>query len=459
MNKTNKIEMKKLLIIILSLIVIGVISYVIFIAIGSDPDVRKASGTKSVPSAVSIGQIEGVSEWREEDRTGVSGETKLLKSWPEEGPELIWTNTELHKGHSSVSFGNNTIYLTGLSGLNDVLIALDDQGRIKWQTVYGRCWKESNPESRCTPTVEGKMVYVSSGSGDLACIDGITGEIVWSVKASEMHKGTYGPWGIAESPIIDGQKLYYTPGGPETMTIALDKTTGDLIWKSESLDDGAAYVSPVLIEYEGRKMIINVSLKHVFAVDASTGHIIWKLRHAEINDPEKSTSGSTDPPLIKCVTPLYSDGKIYITGGYNNGAALLSLTDGGNNAKVEWTDDVLDVHHGGVVMIDGYIYGANWLSNGKGNWCCVDWKTGKTMWEENWKNKGSIIAADGHLYIIEEKTGFLGLLKINPSKFEMISNFKIKYGSGAYWAHPVIHNGVLYIRHGEALMAFDIREE
>lgn len=131
----------------------------------------------------------------------------------------------------------------------------------------------------------------------------------------------------------------------------------------------------------------------------------------------------------------------------------------GYNAEAEWTDDVLDVHHGGVVLADGYIYGANWLNNGNGNWCCVDWKTGKTMWQEHWKNKGSVIAADGHLYIIEEKTGFLGLLKINPAKFEMISNFKIRYGSGAYWAHPVIHNGVLYIRHGEALMAFNIKED
>jgi outer membrane protein assembly factor BamB len=243
------------------------------------------------------------------------------------------------------------------------------------------------------------------------------------------------------------------------MTIALDKTTGDLLWKSESLNDGAAYVSPILIEYEGRKMLVNIALRHVFAVDVSSGKIIWKIKHSETIDPSKSIKEPEDSPLIKCVTPLYHEGMIYVTGGYNDGAVMLKLTDGGNNVKVEWTDEVLDVHHGGVVLLDGYIYGANWLSNGDGNWCCIEWNTGKKMWEEHWKNKGSIISAEGLLYIYDERTGFTGLLRVNPEKFDMISNFKIMEGSGSYWAHPVIKNGVLYIRHNEALMAFDIKEK
>jgi outer membrane protein assembly factor BamB len=198
------------------------------------------------------------SEWRPENRTGVSAETGLLKSWPEEGPELIWSNSELPKGFSSVSFGNDLIYLTGFDGENDVLVALDNNGKIKWQTPYGRPWEESYPESRCTPTVENDKVYVSSGFGDLVCINSISGEIVWSLKASERHNGTYGQWGIAESLIIDGEKIYFSPGGSETMTVAIDKTSGELIWKSESIDSKPGYVSPILIEYAGKKMIINV---------------------------------------------------------------------------------------------------------------------------------------------------------------------------------------------------------
>ena len=150
-----------------------------------------------------------ISEWREENRTGVSAETGLLKSWPANGPTLLWSNLDLGRGHSSVSFGKNTIYITGNKGNDDVLYALDMNGKILWQTVFGRAWTASNPESRATPTVEGNRVYCTSGSGDLACIDGTTGKIIWSYKASELHKGTYGSWGIAESMLIDGNKVYY----------------------------------------------------------------------------------------------------------------------------------------------------------------------------------------------------------------------------------------------------------
>jgi outer membrane protein assembly factor BamB len=390
-----------------------------------------------------------ISEWRPEHRTGVSAETGLLKSWPQNGPEMIWFNEELPAGFSSVTFGNNLIYLTGMSENKDNLIALDTLGKIKWKVPYGRSWNGSNPESRCTPTVEGNRVYVSSGSGDLACIDAKNGTIIWSLKASEIYKGTFGPWGIAESLIIDENKLYFTTGGPATMIIALDKKTGNMIWKSESLNDNPAYVSPILINYSGKKFIVNVSASYVFAVDPSTGKIVWKIKHLDIN-PEKAE-------VIKCVTPVYHDGKIYITGGYDHGGFMLSLTDGGNKATVAWTDKVLDVHHGGVVLLNGYIYGSNWLSNSDGNWCCIDWNTGQKKYEEHWKCKGSIISAEGLLYIYDERNGFVGLVRANPEKFDLISSFKISKGSGPYWAHPVIHNGILYIRHGKVLMAFNIK--
>jgi outer membrane protein assembly factor BamB len=445
--------MKKILLIVLSLVIIGVIGYVIFYIIGSDPDFYSKSS-----DSVLINNDQQISEWREENRTGVSSETRLLKSWPEGGPQLIWANTSLPKGHSSVTFGNNSIYLTGFEGENDMLVALDASGAIKWKTVYGRAWNPSNPESRCTPTVEGNRVYVSSGYGDLACIDGTTGEIIWSLKASKTYKGTYGEWGIAESLLIDGKKIYFTPGGPETMTIALDKTTGELIWKSESLDSKPGYVSPILIEYADKKMIINVGLFYIYAIDASNGAILWKVKHVDTVDHSGYLSAWPGLDFIKCVTPLYKDGKIYITGGYDTGAVMFSLSEDGRSVKMEWTDKVLDVHHGGVVLVDGYIYGSNWISNSDGNWCCVEWNTGKKMWEEHWNCKGSIIAAEGLLYIYDERRGNIGLVRPNPEKFDLISNFSFKAGSGPYWAHPVINNGVLYLRHGEALLAYNIKD-
>ena len=192
--------MKRILIIVLSLIIIGAIGYGVFYLISSDPKLESTSPAANGTVKIDDGMVTG---WRETDRTGISDETGLLKSWPDGGPALIWSNTELPKGNSSVTFGNNTIYITGIEDPNDVLVALDPSGKIKWKTPYGRFWEKSYPESRCTPAVDGEKVYVSSGFGDVACIDGISGEILWSVKASEENGGTYGPWGIAESPMIE----------------------------------------------------------------------------------------------------------------------------------------------------------------------------------------------------------------------------------------------------------------
>lgn len=396
------------------------------------------------------------SEWREENRTGVSSETGLLKVWPEAGPELLWTNTDLPKGYSSVSFDKESIFVTGIEGDSDMILSLDMQGNINWKTDYGRAWPDSYPDSRCTPTIDGNQVYVSSGYGDLACIDAITGRIIWSNTASETFKGTFGPWGIAESLIIDGDKLYFTPGGPETTTIALNKHNGELIWKTESLNDNPGYVSPVMYDYAGKKYLANVSGSYIFAVDLSEGTIAWKTSHLALN-AEKSIAVWPDAPAIKCVTPLYHDGQIYITGGYDHGSFLLDLSENGDAVSVVWTDEVLDVHHGGVVLLDGYIYGSNWLNNSNGNWCCLEWETGKKMYEESWKCKGSVIAAEGMLYIYDEKRGNVGLVKATPDGFDLISSFRIEEGSGPHWAHPVIHQGNLYIRHGNALMAYKIR--
>ncbi len=443
--------MKRILILILALIVIGAIGYGVFYLISKDP---RVSVSPSDTSMVKIKDNEVIG-WREDDRSGVSSAKGLMKSWPDEGPGLIWATNELPKGNSSPVFGNNTIYITGLEEPNDVLVALDPSGKIIWKTPYGRCWEKSYPESRCTPTVDGERVYVSSGYGDLACINGISGEIIWSLKASEEYGGTYGPWGIAESPMIDGDKLYFTTGGPQTTTIALNKKSGELIWKSESVNDPASYLSPTLVKKAGTKILVNITPRFIFGIDVSNGSMLWKINHREA----LGKSDINDTGQILCVTPVSSGNMIYMSGGYDHGGLMIDIGDDGKKASFVWKNEIMDVHHGGVVVVDGYIYGSNWINNGNGNWCCVDWKAGELMWEEHWNNKGSIIAADGMLYIYEEKNGNVGLLRPDPAGFDLVSSFKINGGSGPYWAHPVIHNGVLYIRHGEAFFAYDIKEK
>jgi len=399
-----------------------------------------------------LANAQGISEWREKDRTGISPETGLLKTWPTGGPTMLWASSELPKGHSSPSFSENAMFITGMQDSLDILVALDLNGKILWKAPMGRAWNASFPESRATPTVENNRVYTCSGLGDLMCFDATNGKVIWQYKGSEVHKGTFGLWGIAESLLIDGDVLYFSPGGSETMTIALKKATGELVWKSASLNDKPGYVSPILVDYAGKKTLINVAMNQVFAVDVANGEILWKVAHIIPADFKP------DWELIKCVTPVFIDGSVYVTGGYNTGGMMINIDKNGKAANIAWTDSVLDVHHGGVVVLDGYIYGSNWLHNGDGNWCCIEWKTGKKMWEEHWFNKGSIIAAEGLLYIYDEKKGNMGLVKPTPEKFELISSFQVTLGSkGPFWAHPVIHNGILYLRHNDTLMAYDIK--
>jgi outer membrane protein assembly factor BamB len=397
-----------------------------------------------------VAKSQVISEWRGIGRTGVYNEKGLLKTWPENGPKLLWSLKGFPKGNSSVSINKGMLYLTGTKDSMEVLIAVDSTGIMRWQTAYGRAWTESFPESRCTPTIESGKLFVSSGKGDLACLSAVDGKIIWKLNASEKFKGTFGIWGIAESPLIVDNKLIFTPGGNETTMVALDKHTGETIWKSETLADKPAYVSPVLIKRGNQKQIVAVTEKFILGVNPDNGKVIWKFDFG-------AYAFKSDPYNIVTNTPLYYDGKIFMTTGYNHSSVMLNLAEDGSSVSVAWVDSTLDVHHGGAVKVGNYIFGSNWLNNGMGNWVCLDWNTGKVMYEAKWINKGSIIANDGMLYCYEEKTGNIALVNALPDSFKVVSSFKVPFGTGPYWAHPVIHKGILYLRHGDALMAYDIR--
>ena len=233
--------------------------------------------------------------------------------------------------------------------------------------------------------------------------------------------------------------------------VALDKMTGETIWASESLNDGSSYVSPLLIEVKGKQQIVNLTEKYVFGVNPDDGKIVWKYNYGEAANPPAKYK-------IQINTPIYWNGSIYITNGYDQPSVLLDLSEDGTSVKQRWVQNAMDTHHGGNVRIGSYIYGSDWENNSKGKWVCLDWNTGKIMYETQWINKGQIIAADGMLYCYEEKSGNIALVKPTPEKFEVVSSFKVPLGGGVHWSHPVIHNGVLYIRHMDAFMAYNIKE-
>lgn len=397
------------------------------------------------------------SNWRGENQDGIYNEKNLLKKWPVEGPKLTWSNDSLPTGYSSPAIGEDLIYLTGLVDTIDYIIALAHNGIEKWRKPFGRAWTESFSDSRSTPTIDGDKVYVQSGYCYVACFNAITGDEIWNVNAFEKFEGKTGIWGYSESLLIIDDKVLVTVGGLKTTMVALNKNTGETIWQSESLKDTTGYSSPILIEKNGKKVAVNVMANYVFGVDTDNGKILFKENYAKIDD-KRSLIVWKDAPKINTNTPLYYKDELYVTSGYNHSGVKFKVANDLSKLEVAWTDSVLDVHHGGVVKVGDHIYGSNWINNGQGNWCCIDWKTGKAKYETQWQNKGVIIANDGILYCYDEKKGNIALVNANPEKFEVISSFKITHGKGPHWSHPVISKGILYIRHGKALMAYNIKE-
>ncbi len=393
-----------------------------------------------------------LSEWRGPGRTGIYHESGLLKSWPESGPKKIWSAGGLGTGYSSPAIGDEYIYVTGRKDSLEYLTALDFKGELVWQVRFGRSWNKSYEDTRTTPTIHDGKVYMISGMGEVACHDARTGDRVWYRNAYEEYGGICNLYGISEAPLIVDEQVFYTPGGKETSMIALNKLNGELIWKTRSLGDSAAYVSPLFVRHNGQEMIINLMGNILFATDPADGKILWEFNYLALESPVPN-------PYLKvtnCNTPIYHEGEIFLAKGYNHPSAMLTLNEAGTEVRLKWTNDLLDTHFGGNVLVDGFLYGSTWLSNSSGNWACIEWETGMNRWEGKMTNKGSIIYADGMLYCYEEKRGQLALVRPDPDKFDIVSSFYIDEGTGPHWSHPVIAKGILYVRHGDRLMAYNL---
>lgn len=392
--------------------------------------------------------------WRGSNRDGVYSETGLLKSWPEGGPQQLWETLDAGKGYSSPVIVNNMLYLTGMNEDEDkeIFSAYTLDGKKVYQVVYGTPWNKSYPETRTTPAIEGNRAYVVSGSGEVVCINIENGEIFWKVDGGTLFGRKTGNWGTSECPLLFDNKVIYTPAGDQTTMVALNAQTGEVIWKTKPLGDHSCYISPLLITHNGNRKIIGATAKNIFGVNPETGNMEWTF-----SDWGRPDGGREN---IATNTPLYSNGRLFFSNGYNAPAFMLQLNDDATQATLAWRNNDLDTHHGGFVLVDGLIYGSNWVSNNQGNWLAVDWNTGETKFENDWgsgKSKGSIVTADGMLYCYDERRGTVGLVQPNPEKFDVVSEFRITKGEGPHWAHPVINNGVLYIRHGNALMAYKVK--
>jgi outer membrane protein assembly factor BamB len=393
--------------------------------------------------AVTAARGEDWPQFRGLNRDGKSPETGLLQEWPAEGPKLLWSVNGLGAGFSSVAVADGMVYATGF--VSDTkegrLSAFDMEGKLLWQTNYGAEFDdESYAGTRSTPTLDGGRLYEWTGKGAMLCFDAKTGGGLWSRDLAKDYAGVSPRCGYAEAPLIHKETVICTPGGKDAALVAMDKHTGATVWTSTGFSDFPAYCSPILLKRGEFNLLVTITARNVDGLDADSGKLVWSLAFdSTAEDPNHS------------VAPACGDDWLYITSGHRDGGQMYKLSPEAGTLTRSWTDTTLNTLHGGLISLDGYIYG----SSSRGKWVCLEAKSGQVMYETTGVGMGSVAFADGMFYCYGEK-GTLGLVRATPTAHEVISKFKIEQGEGPHWAHPVISGKRLYIRHGDALMVYAI---
>ncbi|MFC1653049.1 PQQ-binding-like beta-propeller repeat protein [Planctomycetota bacterium] len=383
-------------------------------------------------------------------RDNLAVEKGLMQTWPTEGPGLLWTATGIGHGFSSVAVTADRIFTAGMIDKQTHVTALDLTGKPLWQRINGQSWQASERQSwavpyagaRGTPTVDGDTVYHLSEMGRLATFDVSTGEERWHLGLLETFQAERPKYGLSESVLIHGDALFCCPGGAKGYMVALDKGTGRTMWANTEINDPVGYCSPVVAHIDGVEQIIGMSSKRVFSLRTTDGHLLWDYEFGNARG-----NSATDV--------VVSQGRVYASCGYGGGSILLEPQRRTNNefsVKPVWTSDLLDNHHGGVLLYEGHLYGAGHEARG---WFCLEFNTGQKQWQA--PGKGSLTYADDRLICLDEK-GTLSLIKASPETWDPVGTFKLpRGGRGQYWAHPVVCNGRLYVRHSDQVYAYNIK--
>ncbi len=394
---------------------------------------------------------EDVTRFRGVESQGKYDEPGLLNVWPEEGLTPKWINEDLGEGWTSVIKVKDRLYLGCLDPddpKRESVVCLDLDGKKIWQQPTGAVWTKAYSSPRATPTYATSekpgedRLLVLSGAGELHCLAAGDGKTLWNKNLSETYATKFGEWGRAESVLVKDGIVFATVCGEKALAVALKLADGEVVWETPSNGDQVAYVTPIIHE----NLLIVMTAKYITGIDLTSGKSCWQSDYQAIVGPARLQG-------INCVTPLKKGNRFFVTSGFAQGGVMFEILPEGKGVAQRWANKVLDSYHGGVVELDGRIYGSGF----SGNAACLDWNTGETVYSEPWENfgKGVTISADGMLYFYEEKRGMLGLAKPGE-KLDVVSRFPVTFGSKEHWAHPVISDGVLYVRHGKALAAFDI---
>ena len=383
-----------------------------------------------------------MAQWRGANRDGIYNETGLLKSWPENGPALLWHFDGLGEGHASAAVTSDRIYTAGIIDGIGYLFCIDFNGKLLWKVPYGEEWTESWPGVRSTPVIYHGKIYQYSGFGKLVCRRADNGAFIWSVDMLKDYNAPNIKWGVTENLLIDDNKVFCTVGGPEANVVALDPNTGKLIWKCPGKGEISAYGSPAMIKLANRHILVTHTANSILGIDAASGKLLWSH-----DQPNKYS--------VHANTPLYHDGLLYCVSGYGKGGVMLSVSNDGSSVKELWRNVSIDNRMGGFVLVNGKIFGSD--DSGKA-WYCVDWKTGAPMFSEKITGRGNIIFADGMLYLYGDN-GEVVLAQPLANSFKKVSAFKVTYGADQHWSHLVIAHGRLFVRHGGSLMVYDLKNK
>jgi len=376
-------------------------------------------------------------------RTNISAEKGLLKEWPQGGPGKLWTYSQCGKGYSGVTIADGMIFTAGDFGRQEMVIALDMNGKLLWKQPNGESWRGASKGSRATPTYSDGAVYHMNPTGRLAAYQARSGKPLWVVDLKAKFDAKYGIWALAENVIVDGDKVICMPGGPKGRVVALDKRTGKTIWVNTDIEHTAAYCSGRVVTHGGRRQLITMTQKSVIGVDIANGVLLWSAPLSP-RSPQNS------------VTPVFKDGYVFVACGHSSGGTLIKPDMSSRTARTVWHREDLDDCHSGALLVDGKLYGTACRQGGR-HFYCVDFLTGENIKLDKTLGKVGITFADGMIYALNFQ-GTMHLIAVTDDGFDLVSRFELeKKPPNSYLAHPVVCGAKLYIRCADNLHAYDIR--
>lgn len=372
-------------------------------------------------------------QWRGANRDGASQEKGLRTSWPDNAAPAPRWSADVGVGYSSMAVADGRLYTLGWRDGNETVHCLDAAtGKPVWTHSYpvGKWDRMHEGGSSSTPAVDSGKVYTLSREGHFHCLDAKTGKVVWSHPLAN-KVGTRPPqWGFSGSPLVVGDTVYIDIA----KIVALDKNTGEIKWQTK--DFGGGYSSPVRFTQGGKDFLATFPGAGLVILNPADGAVVathnWKTNYD-----------------VNAATPLVIGNQIFISSGYGVGAALLNFD--GQTLSPVWTIKDMRNHMASSVAHDGYLYGFD-----EGLLRCLDLKTGESKWSERGLGKGSLILADGHLFILSER-GELIVAPAKPDGFAPTGRANVFPNSGSNWCAPILANKTLYLRNQRGpVQAFDL---